>query len=158
MSSAGRYWVGTRPGCSISKSQQSRARVIVQMAIVLAKTYQALKAAGAPEDDAIAAAEELAAYENRLTGIDNRLGGVEGRLFQVANRLDGVESRLVQLEIRLDHVENRLDHVENRLAVVETKVAELAGKMTVLTWAVGINAAATIAILGVLLRGHGSLP
>ncbi len=28
-------------------------------------------------------------------------------------------------------------------------------RFTMLTWAVGINAAATIAILGVLLRGHG---
>ena len=43
------------------------------MAIMLAKTYHALKAAGAPEDDAIAAAEELADYENQLTSIDNRL-------------------------------------------------------------------------------------
>ena len=39
------------------------------MAIMLAKTYHALKAAGAPEDDAIAAAEELADYENRVTSI-----------------------------------------------------------------------------------------
>ena len=103
------------------------------MAIMLAKTYQALKAAGAPEPDAIAAAEELAAYENRVTNIENRLDRIENRL---------------------DHIENRLDHIENRLAVVETKVAELAGKITVLTWAVGINAAATIAILGILVRGH----
>jgi phage shock protein A len=100
------------------------------MAIMLAKTYQALKAAGAPEGDAIAAAEELPAYENRLTSIENRL----------------------------DRVENRLDGIENRLATVETRVAELAGKITVLTWAVGINAAATIAILGVLLRGHAPVP
>ena len=100
------------------------------MAIMLAKTYQALKAAGAPEGDAIAAAEELAAYENRLSDIENRL----------------------------DRIGNRLDNIENRVAVVETRVAELAGKITVLTWAVGINAAATIAILGVLLRGHGPLP
>src|SRR5436190_22132184 len=114
MSSAGRYWVGTRPGCSISKSQQSRARVIVQMAIMLAKTYQALKAAGAPEADAIAAAEELAGYENRVTNVENRL--------------DRIENRLDHIENRLDHLESRLDHVENRLAVVETKVAELAGK------------------------------
>jgi chromosome segregation ATPase len=103
------------------------------MAIMLAKTYQALKAAGAPEADAIAAAEELAAYENRVTNIENRLDRIENRL---------------------DHIENRLDHIENQLAVVEAKVAELVGKITVLTWAVGINAAATIAILGVLLRGH----
>ena len=100
------------------------------MAIMLAKTYQAFKAAGAPEGDAIAAAEELAAYENRLGGIENRLRTVE----------------------------NRLDNIEARLSVVETKIAELGGKITVQTWAVGINAAATIAILGMLLRGHGPLP
>jgi hypothetical protein len=35
------------------------------MAIMLAKTYQALKAAGAAEDDAIAAAEELATPRRR---------------------------------------------------------------------------------------------
>jgi hypothetical protein len=98
------------------------------MAIMPAKTYQAFKAAGVPEQDAMAGAEELAADGNRLANIENRLGGVEGRL----------------------------DHIEDRLAVVEIKVAASAGKITVLTWAVGINAAATIAILGVLLRGHGS--
>ena len=104
---------------------------------MLAKTYQAFKAAGVPEQDAIAAAEELAAHENRLTNIENRLGGVEGRL---------------------SHIENRLDGIENRLAAVEIHVAALARKFTVLTWAVGINAAATIANLGVLLRGHGTEP
>ena len=111
------------------------------MAIMLAKTYQAFKAAGVPEQDAIAAAEEFAAYENRLIGIENRPGG---------------------MEVRLDHVENRLYHIESRLAVVESRIAALAGevvalsgKINVPTWAVGINAAATIAILGVMLRAHG---
>jgi tetrahydromethanopterin S-methyltransferase subunit G len=99
-----------------------------------------LQAAGAPEDDAIAAAEELAAYENRFTNIENRLGSVE--------------TRLANIENRLDHLDNRLDPLEKGVGVVETNVATLAGKITVLTWAVGINAAATIAILGVLLRGR----
>ena len=62
-----------------------------------------LVSAGAPEDKAREAAEELADYENRLASIDNRLAGVEG-------------------------------------------------KLTVMIWAIGINAAATMAILGVLLR------
>lgn len=72
---------------------------------MLSKTYEALLAAGAPEDKAREAAEELGGYENRLASIDNRLSSVEG-------------------------------------------------KLTVIIWAMGINAAATIAILGVLLR-HG---
>ena len=75
------------------------------MALMLGKTYDALLAAGAPEDKAQEAVEELAGYENRLASIDNRLSNVEG-------------------------------------------------KLTVIIWAMGINAAATIAILGVLLR-HG---
>lgn len=70
---------------------------------MLSKTYDALVSAGAPEDKAREAAEELADYENRLASIDNRLSAVEG-------------------------------------------------KLTVLIWAIGINAAATIAILGVLLH------
>jgi hypothetical protein len=37
---------------------------------MLSKTYDALIAAGAPEDKACAAAEELAAYENRFAKIE----------------------------------------------------------------------------------------
>lgn len=71
--------------------------------MMLSKTYDALISAGAPDDKAREAAEELADYENRLASIDNRLAAVEG-------------------------------------------------KLSVITWAVGINAAATIAILGVPLH------
>jgi hypothetical protein len=71
---------------------------------MLSKTYTALKSAGASEEEAMAAAEELAAYEHWLASIDNRLGRIE-------------------------------THIQ------------------VLTWAVGVNAAATIAILGALLHG-----
>ncbi len=57
------------------------------MAIMLAKTYAAFKAAGAPEEDAVAAAEELADYENRLTSIDNRLSIIEARVTNLENAL-----------------------------------------------------------------------
>ena len=40
----------------------------------------------------------------------------------------------------------------NELRNVRSEVAYLRGRFDVLIWAVGINAAATIAILGVLLR------
>jgi hypothetical protein len=97
------------------------------MAIMLTKTYHALKAAGAPEVDAIAAAEELADDENRLTSIDNRLSTIEARV-------TNVENGLTQFR------------------------ADVNARFTMLTWAVGINGAATIAILGVLLRAHGPSP
>jgi hypothetical protein len=101
------------------------------MAIMLAKTYAAFKAAGAPEDDAVAAAEELADYENRLTSIDNRLSIIEARVTNLENGLN---------QFRAD---------------VNARFSDVASRFTMLTWAVRINAAATIAILGVLLRGRG---
>ena len=107
------------------------------MAIMLAKTYAALKAAGAPEGEAVAAAEELADYENRLTSIDSRVALIEGRLAAVEARLTSLENALIQFR-----------------ADVNARFSDVGARFTMLTWAVGINAAATIAILGVLLRGH----
>ena len=43
------------------------------MTIMLSKTYDALKAAGAPDEKAREAAEEIAGYENRLAGIEAEL-------------------------------------------------------------------------------------
>jgi hypothetical protein len=100
------------------------------MALMLAKTYAASKAAGVDDEQAQAAAEELAGYENRLASIDNRLSVIEGRFAAVEGRLTNLENALVQFR------------------------ADVNARFTMLTWAIGINAAATIAILGVLLR-HG---
>lgn len=82
------------------------------MALMLAKTYSAFKAAGVDEDQAQAAAEELAAFEARFSTIATNIAHMDG------------------------------------------KITSMEGKISVLLWAVGINAAATIAILGVLLH-HG---
>jgi hypothetical protein len=43
------------------------------MAVTLSKTYDALIAAGAPDDKARAAAEELAGYKSRFTKIETDL-------------------------------------------------------------------------------------
>ena len=43
------------------------------MAMMLSKTYDALKAAGAPDDQVREAVEEIAGYENRLAGIEAEL-------------------------------------------------------------------------------------
>jgi hypothetical protein len=80
------------------------------MTIMLAKTYLALKAAGASEDQAQAAAEELGT------------------------------------------VQETFGELRSGLAQIHSEIAYLRGRFDVLLWAVGLNAAATIAILGVLLR------
>jgi hypothetical protein len=107
------------------------------MGIVLAKTYAAFKSAGAPEGDAIAAAEELADYENRRSSIDNRLSIIEARLRSLE-----------------DEVGQFRTEVSTRFSDVNARFSDVSARFTILTWAVGINAAATIAILGVLLRSH----
>ncbi len=43
------------------------------MALMLSKTYDAFRAAGAPDDKAREAAEEIAGFEDRLTGIESDL-------------------------------------------------------------------------------------
>lgn len=40
------------------------------MALMLSKTYDAFKAAGAPDEKAREAAEEIAGFENRLTRLE----------------------------------------------------------------------------------------
>lgn len=40
------------------------------MAMMLSKTYEAFRAAGAPDDKAREAAEEIAGFENRLTRLE----------------------------------------------------------------------------------------
>ena len=96
------------------------------MALMLAKRYAAFKAAGVDEDQAQAAAEELASFEARFVSIETGISRIDGKVAAIEGRMTGIDAKITAIE----------------------------GKFSVLLWAVGINAAATIAILGVLLR-HG---
>jgi hypothetical protein len=80
------------------------------MAVMLAKTYAALKAAGVSDEQAQSAAEELGSTHDQFSELRNGLGQI---------------------------------HAD---------IAYMRGRFDVLIWAVGVNAATTIAILGVLLR------
>ncbi|MGH7030696.1 MAG: hypothetical protein ACREE9_19520 [Stellaceae bacterium] len=91
------------------------------MPLMLSKTYDALRAAGASEDQAREAAEEPADYESRLA-----------ELASGVNRIDAGLSAL-----------------RSEVTVLRE---EMRARFSVLTWAIGVNAAATIAILGVLLH------
>jgi hypothetical protein len=50
------------------------------MTTMIAEVYDALVAAGSPEDKARKAAEAIAGYENRFTAIEQRLTRIEGDL------------------------------------------------------------------------------
>jgi hypothetical protein len=47
------------------------------MAVMMGKLYAALRKANVPDEDAIAAAEEVAAFENRLSKIEGDLNLVK---------------------------------------------------------------------------------
>jgi len=50
------------------------------MALMLSKTYEALVAAGAPEEKAREAAEEIASYENRLTRMESDIVQIKAEM------------------------------------------------------------------------------
>jgi hypothetical protein len=63
------------------------------MAVMLSKTYDALVAAGAPEEKARAAADELAAYETRFGKIETDLAVLKWMLGVV---IAGVASLVIK--------------------------------------------------------------
>jgi hypothetical protein len=59
------------------------------MTTMIAEIYDALLAAGSPEDKARKAAEAVAGYEDRFTTIDQRLAKMEGNFNQRFARIEG---------------------------------------------------------------------
>ena len=63
------------------------------MAVMLSKTYDALVAAGAPEEKARAATEELAGYESRFVKIETDLAVLK---WMVGVVIAGVASLIIK--------------------------------------------------------------
>lgn len=59
------------------------------MTTMIAEIYDALLAAGSPEDKARKAAEAVAGYDNRFTTIDQRLAKMEGDFNQRFAKIEG---------------------------------------------------------------------
>ena len=98
--------------------------------------YDALKAAGASEEQARAAAREFADYDNRLNRIErdtNLLKWMVGAViavqlgtfwmqWQTLDRLVALDARVANLETSFAQVEGRLGQVESRLTGVEDRL------------------------------------
>jgi hypothetical protein len=67
---------------------------ILPMTTMIAEVYDALVAAGSPEDKARNAAEAIAEYENHFSGIEQRLTKMDGDINQRFVKIEG-EIRLV---------------------------------------------------------------
>ncbi|HVB15990.1 MAG TPA: hypothetical protein VNF04_05630 [Stellaceae bacterium] len=122
------------------------------MALMLSKTYAAFKAAGVDDDQAQAAAEELAAFEARFGSMENSVLHMDDKMTAIEGRITGIEGRMAGIEGKIAGIEGKIAGIDGKIAGIEGKIAGIEGKFSVLLWAVGINAAATIAILGVLLH------
>jgi hypothetical protein len=111
------------------------------MALILDSLYDALKAAGAPEEQARAAARDVAGYDNRLNRIERDLAllkwmvgfaiaillGLFWMQWQTLDRLTALEVRVANLETSLARVDDRLGQVENRLIGVEDRLTGFEG-------------------------------
>jgi hypothetical protein len=120
------------------------------MTIMLGTIYAALEGAGAPHDEARAAAEEVGDLHDQFGGFRDAMHDMRADLKRELSGLRGDVSAL-RSDFRGCLDELRSDF-RGELAGVRSDVAYLRGRFDVLIRAVGINAAATIAILGVLLR------
>ena len=92
---------------------------------MIAEVYDALVAAGSPEDKARKAAEAIAGYEDRFGAIEQRLIKIDGDISQRFAKMDADFSQ--------------------RFAKVE-------GEIRLLSWMVGFNLAGTVGIIFMLLR------
>jgi hypothetical protein len=95
------------------------------MATMIPELYDALKAAGAPDDKARKAAEVVAGYENQFVSIRADIASLRSEL---SERINAVRSEL-----------------SDRITVVE-------GKLVLVQWMLGFNLAATVGIIMLLLR------
>jgi hypothetical protein len=123
------------------------------MTVMLAKTYAALKAAGVSDAQEEAAVEELGNLNDQVGGLGQAMQEMHA---DIKAELVGVRADFktelgnVRSDFKTELTGVRSDF-KTELAGVRSEVAYLRGRFDVLIWAVGINAAATIAILGVLL-------
>jgi hypothetical protein len=95
------------------------------MTTMIAEVYDALVAAGSPEDKARKAAEAIAGYEDRFGAIEQRLIKMEGDISQRFTKIEG--------------------DIKQRFAKVE-------GEIRLLSWMLGFNLAGTVGIIFMLLR------
>jgi len=124
------------------------------MTIMLGWMHTEPNAAGAPDDEARAAAEEVGDLHAQFGGLRTAMHQMHTELKDEIHelRLDvRHEVGAVRSEVRTELSDLRGDF-RGELNGVRSEVAYLRGRFDVLIFAVGINAAATIAILGVLLR------
>lgn len=89
------------------------------MATMIVELYDALKAAGAPEDKAQAAAKVLANPDDRFNRVDAKLGDLEVGLETVKVGLETVKVGLATVNVELTAVKIELATVKAEVGMVK---------------------------------------
>ncbi len=114
---------------------------------MIAEIYDALLAAGSPEDKARKAAEAVAGYENQFTTIDQRLARIEGDFNRHFVRIEGdFNQHFVRIEGGFNQRSAKIEGDFN------PRFAKIEGEIKLLTSMVGFNLAATVGVFFMLLR------
>lgn len=126
------------------------------MALQLGALRDALKEAGASDQAARGAAEEVAAYENRLGGVEQELVGlradIDRRFAAVDLRFAELRAELVQ---RFTEMRAEMDRRFAELrAYVDQRFTTIEGRLNLLGRMVGTLSAVQIALLLRLLFVH----
>lgn len=117
------------------------------MARMIAEVYDALKSAGAPEEQARAAATAVAGQWDSDTQVGTRMDRLEGRMDGLDARMDRLEGRMDGLDARMNRLEGRMDRLEEATHRVEQRVGKVESDLAVVKWMVGFTLAVQIATL-----------
>jgi hypothetical protein len=110
---------------------------------MLSQTYGALVAAGAPEDKARAAAEEIAGYEDRLSAIVIDVATIKGDVAAIKIQLSGVATKGDLATIKGDIAAIKAE-LKGDIAAIKTELGGMATK----AWVLGTVLAQTFVLLG----------
>jgi septal ring factor EnvC (AmiA/AmiB activator) len=112
------------------------------MTTMVAELYDALIAAGTPDDKARKAAEARAGYE----AYDQRLGRIESDTGELKRDVADLRRAVSGIEQQLVGVDRRVSGVEQQLVGVDQRVSGLAGDVLLLKWMIGFVLAFQVAL------------
>jgi predicted RNase H-like nuclease (RuvC/YqgF family) len=105
------------------------------MTTMIAELYDALIAAGSPEDKARKAAEAMAGYE-----------AYEQRLVRIEADIGELKRDVAELKLDVGELRRAVSNVEQRLPGVEQRLSGLVGDVLLLKWMLGFVLAFQVAL------------
>ena len=113
------------------------------MTTMIAELYDALIAAGSPEDKARRAAEAMAGYE----AYEGRFIRIEADIGELKHDVGELKQDVGELKRDVADLRRAVSSVEQQVAGVDRRVSGLAGDVLLLKWMLGFVLAFQVALL-----------